>query len=55
VNQAVRAGAVWEQDGDAELRYSTGIGLHSDHAFITIGVPLDAGRVNAAVMLGVRF
>jgi hypothetical protein len=49
------AGSVWNRGDDARVRTSTGFGFHGDHAFLTVGFPLNAGEVRAALMLGVRF
>jgi hypothetical protein len=48
-------GSIREPEGDSIFRYSTGFGIHTDHAFFTVGFPLNAAEVSATVMLGVRF
>jgi hypothetical protein len=50
------AGSVWSDGEEAEIRLATGVGLHSDHGFVTFGVPLNAGTLGGGtVMFGVRF
>jgi hypothetical protein len=48
-------GAVWDEMAKREHRVSSGVGFHGDNAFFTIGVPLNADKVEATVMFGVRF
>jgi outer membrane translocation and assembly module TamA len=50
----VDLGSVWTAGTDARLRLATGIGFHSDHAFVTFGFPLNADAAGAMFMLGVR-
>jgi hypothetical protein len=49
------AGSVWRSGGDALVRLSTGVGFHGEHAFVTLGVPLNADDVEVAFIMGVRF
>lgn len=48
-------GAVWNDGTDRRIRASTGFGYHGDHAFVTLGFPLNADGVSTAFMMGVRF
>jgi outer membrane translocation and assembly module TamA len=49
-------GSVWDRNTDSKVRYSTGLGIHSDNSFLTVGFPLnndnDSGPIFTA---GVRF
>ena len=49
------AGAIWSPGADRKLRLSTGLGYHTDHLVLTIGVPLNADKMRGRVILGVRF
>jgi outer membrane translocation and assembly module TamA len=49
-------GSVWERNGDVNIRYSTGFGIHSDNSFFTIGFPLNSDNGPSAIfMAGARF
>jgi outer membrane protein assembly factor BamA len=49
------AGAMWDEGDAVRVRLATGVGFHADHAFVTVGVPLNADALRATFMLGVRF
>ena len=49
------AGSVWDLGTDARLRLSTGVGVHGDNGFLTVGFPLNGTDVGAQFMVGVRF
>jgi hypothetical protein len=49
------AGSVWNAGEDARVRLATGVGLHGDNFFVTLGFPLNADKVRATWILGVRF
>jgi hypothetical protein len=49
------AGALWDEGDDVRVRLATGVGFHAEHAFVTVGVPLNADTLSATFMLGVRF
>jgi hypothetical protein len=49
------AGSVWDSGTEQRVRFATGFGIHTEHAFLTVGFPLNADDVNATFMLGVRF
>ena len=49
------AGSVWDRDGDATIRYSTGFGVHTDSFFLTLGFPLNGNDASPIFMTGVRF
>lgn len=51
----VDAGSVWQAGEDRTLRFSTGVGFHTDHSFITFAFPLNDASVSARFLLGVRF
>jgi hypothetical protein len=48
-------GSVWSAGEDVRLRLASGVGIHAKNSFLTIGVPLNADRMRAVVILGVRF
>ncbi len=48
-------GSVWDRGTDARLRLATGVGVHSDNGFLTIGFPLNGTGLGAQFMAGVRF
>jgi hypothetical protein len=48
-------GAVWDAGASRQIRSSTGFGLQTDHAFITLAFPLNASGAGATVLTGVRF
>ena len=49
------AGSVWDQGTDARLRLATGVGFHGDNGFLTVGFPLNADKLSAQFMAGVRW
>lgn len=49
------AGSVWESGTKAQVRYSTGVGLHGENGFVTLAFPLNSGGAGATFMMGVRF
>jgi outer membrane protein assembly factor BamA len=51
----IDAGSLWNTDETRRIRLSTGIGVHSDNGFLTVGFPINADDVSATVILGVRF
>ncbi|HSC28186.1 MAG TPA: BamA/TamA family outer membrane protein, partial [Vicinamibacterales bacterium] len=48
-------GSVWDRETDSRWRVSTGVGLHSDPVFFTVGFPLNAEGVSAVFTMGIRF
>lgn len=51
----VDAGSIWNAGEDRKIRLSTGVGFHHDNAFVTLAFPLNADKVNATFLFGVRF
>jgi outer membrane translocation and assembly module TamA len=51
----VDAGSLWNGGDDRRIRVSTGVGFHHDNAFVTLAFPLNADKVNATMLFGVRF
>lgn len=49
------AGSVWSDETAGRARVSTGVGLHRDRFFATLGFPINTRDVRAAFILGVRF
>jgi hypothetical protein len=49
------AGAVWSAGDEIRTRLSTGVGFNFNHAFLIVGVPLNAPTLSGTVMFGVRF
>jgi hypothetical protein len=50
------SGSVWTSGRDEmKFRFAAGAGIHTDNAFLTFGVPLNAGDLGATFMMGVRF
>jgi hypothetical protein len=50
----VDAGSLWAPGEEIKVRLATGIGLHGEHAFLTVGFPLNGGRADATFMMGLR-
>jgi hypothetical protein len=48
-------GSVWDTGTDARVRVSSGIGLHADPFFMTLGFPLNTDDVRAVFTTGIRF
>ena len=48
------AGTVWDQGSRVKTRHSAGFGIRGDQWFITIGVPIRSGRVQAILTMGIR-
>lgn len=48
-------GSVWNRNTDPTVRFSTGVGLHGDNWFATLGFPLNTDEVRTTFMMGVRF
>ena len=48
-------GSVWDEHVDRRMRLSTGFGFHGEHAFLTVGFPLNSDDAGAAFTMGVRF
>jgi predicted outer membrane protein len=48
-------GSVWDRDGDAKIRYSTGFGVNNDNFFLLLGFPLNGDDATPIFMTGVRF
>jgi len=48
-------GSVWDRDGDAKIRYSTGFGVNNDSFFLLLGFPLNGNDATPIFMTGVRF
>jgi outer membrane protein assembly factor BamA len=48
-------GSVWSAGEDVRLRLASGVGFHFKHAFLTLGVPLNAERMRGVVILGMRY
>jgi hypothetical protein len=51
----VDAGSAWNAGEERKIRLSTGVGFHHENAFITLAFPLNADKVNATFLFGVRF
>jgi hypothetical protein len=47
------AGSLWEPGSERTLRLATGVGFHADHAFVTVGFPLNADGARGTFMIGV--
>jgi hypothetical protein len=43
---------VWAPGDDVRVRLATGVGFHGDHAFLTVGFPLNGGRAGATFLMG---
>jgi hypothetical protein len=48
-------GSVWDAPAERKVRLSTGFGFHTDHFFITLGIPLNADGAGVTFIGGVRF
>jgi hypothetical protein len=48
-------GSVWDEETDARVRVSTGIGFHPGPFFMTVGFPLNTDEVRAVFTTGLRF
>lgn len=51
----IDSGSAWNAGALRKTRLATGVGFHGDHAFLTVGFPLNADTVRATVLFGVRF
>jgi hypothetical protein len=50
------SGSVWTSGSDErKLRFASGVGIHGDNGFVTLGFPLNADDLGATFMMGVRF
>ncbi len=49
----VDAGSLWEPGEPRTLRLATGVGFHGEHAFLTVGFPLNAASSRGVFMIGV--
>ncbi len=47
-------GSVWQQGQSSTFRASTGFGVHVDSFFATVAFPLNAEKVDATFMIGLR-
>ena len=48
-------GSVWNRNADMRFRLSSGFGVQTDNAFITLAFPLNADDLNVTFTMGVRF
>jgi hypothetical protein len=48
-------GSVWDGGADGRVRVATGVGLHTDPFFMTVGFPLNTDDVRAVFTTGIRF
>jgi outer membrane protein assembly factor BamA len=51
----VDTGSVWAPGEDRTFRVSTGIGVHAEHAHITVGVPVNGDRAAGKLIVGIWF
>jgi hypothetical protein len=48
-------GSVWNRNSEMRFRLSSGFGVQTDHAFVTLAFPLNADDLNVTFTMGVRF
>jgi hypothetical protein len=48
-------GSVWNRSGEMRFRLSSGFGVQTDNAFVTLAFPLNADDLNVTFTMGVRF
>jgi outer membrane translocation and assembly module TamA len=48
-------GSVWSGGDEMKIRLATGVGFHSEHAFLTFAVPLNADNLSGTFIIGARF
>ena len=48
-------GSVWNHNGEMRFRLSSGFGVQTDNAFVTLAFPLNADDLNVTFTMGVRF
>ena len=48
-------GSVWNHDSEMRFRLSSGFGVQTDNAFVTLAFPLNADDLNVTFTVGVRF
>jgi hypothetical protein len=48
-------GSVWDHNGEMRFRLSSGFGVQTNNAFVTLAFPLNADDLNVTFTMGVRF
>jgi hypothetical protein len=48
----VDAGSLWAPGDEIKMKLATGVGFHGDHAFLTVGFPLNSDRAGVTFMMG---
>ena len=46
---------MWDSSSDMRIRLSSGFGVQSDNAFVTLAFPLNADDLGVTFTMGVRF